>query len=139
MLLKQRQGEKELGNAVERWLSCPSRVITCRNIPPHPLRPLRCFPQVRGKLYELLTNCIPADLIIKTLLQALLRRLDDEMKVPGGGRRVERTSSMAAAIEGQASTAKQPLLMSPGSLADTPHCCSWVRAHAPCSTGEVAH
>jgi replication factor C subunit 3/5 len=35
---------------------------------------------VRGKLYELLTNCIPPDVIVKTLLKELLKRLDDEMK-----------------------------------------------------------
>mmetsp|Transcript_1360 Transcript_1360/g.2165 ORF Transcript_1360/g.2165 Transcript_1360/m.2165 type:complete len:355 (+) Transcript_1360:108-1172(+) len=35
---------------------------------------------VRGKLYELLANCIPPELIIKGLLLELLRKLDDEMK-----------------------------------------------------------
>eukprot|EP00879_Flechtneria_rotunda_P030668 GHRR01033334.1.p1 GENE.GHRR01033334.1~~GHRR01033334.1.p1 ORF type:complete len:183 (+),score=45.93 GHRR01033334.1:322-870(+) len=37
--------------------------------------------QVRGKLYELLGNCIPPELILRTLLVELLRRLDDELKV----------------------------------------------------------
>lgn len=35
---------------------------------------------VRGKLYELLANCIPPELIIKTLLLELLKRLDQELK-----------------------------------------------------------
>eukprot|EP00955_Chlamydomonas_euryale_P053774 355612-Chlamydomonas_euryale.AAC.3 len=37
--------------------------------------------QVRGKLYELLANCVPAELIIKTLLFELLKKLDEELKV----------------------------------------------------------
>jgi replication factor C subunit 3/5 len=36
---------------------------------------------VRGKLYELLANCIPPELILRTLLLDLLKRLDDELKV----------------------------------------------------------
>ncbi|KAF8072622.1 RFC3 [Scenedesmus sp. PABB004] len=36
---------------------------------------------VRGKLYELLGNCIPPELILRTLLVELLRKLDDELKV----------------------------------------------------------
>lgn len=36
--------------------------------------------QVRGKLYELLGNCIPPDVIMKTLTKDLLVRLDDELK-----------------------------------------------------------
>lgn len=35
---------------------------------------------VRGKLFELLANCIPAEIIVKTLLFCLLRRLDDSLK-----------------------------------------------------------
>lgn len=34
----------------------------------------------RGKLYELLTNCIPPETVIKTLTMVLLRRLDDQLK-----------------------------------------------------------
>ncbi len=34
---------------------------------------------VRGKLYQLLANCVPPDLLLKTLLISLLRRLDDRM------------------------------------------------------------
>jgi replication factor C subunit 3/5 len=34
----------------------------------------------RGKLYELLTNCIPADVILKTLNRELMHSLDDELK-----------------------------------------------------------
>jgi replication factor C subunit 3/5 len=37
--------------------------------------------QVRGKLYELLGNCIPAELIMRTLIMELLKKLDDELKV----------------------------------------------------------
>mmetsp|Transcript_11741 Transcript_11741/g.30075 ORF Transcript_11741/g.30075 Transcript_11741/m.30075 type:complete len:357 (-) Transcript_11741:48-1118(-) len=35
---------------------------------------------VRGKLYELLANCIPPELIIKLLARELIRKLDDELK-----------------------------------------------------------
>mmetsp|Transcript_10499 Transcript_10499/g.20276 ORF Transcript_10499/g.20276 Transcript_10499/m.20276 type:complete len:387 (+) Transcript_10499:143-1303(+) len=35
---------------------------------------------VREKLYELLINCIPAQVILKTLVMILIRSLDDEMK-----------------------------------------------------------
>jgi hypothetical protein len=43
--------------------------------------------QVRGKLYELLANCIPPELLLRTLLVELLAKLDDEIKVgrAGGG------------------------------------------------------
>jgi len=34
----------------------------------------------REKLYELLVNCIPADVIIKTLTMELLKNLDDSLK-----------------------------------------------------------
>jgi len=34
----------------------------------------------REKLYELLTNCIPADVVLKTLTRQLVRRLDDQLK-----------------------------------------------------------
>jgi hypothetical protein len=40
--------------------------------------------QVRGKLYELLANCIPPELLLRTLLVELLKKLDDELKVTGG-------------------------------------------------------
>ena len=46
---------------------------------------------VRGKLYELLANCIPPELILRTLLLDLLKRLDDELKVE--------TTSLAALYE----------------------------------------
>lgn len=36
--------------------------------------------QIRSKMYELLANCIPPELIIKTLLIELIRKLDDELK-----------------------------------------------------------
>lgn len=42
--------------------------------------------QVRGKLYELLANCIPPELILRMLLLALLSKLDDELKLVSGGR-----------------------------------------------------
>ena len=36
---------------------------------------------VRGKLYELLTNCIPADVILNTLTNELLKKCDDNLKI----------------------------------------------------------
>ena len=36
--------------------------------------------RAREMLYELLTNCIPADVVIKCLLKELCRSLDDELK-----------------------------------------------------------
>lgn len=36
--------------------------------------------QVRGKLYELLANCIPPELLLRALLLELLKKLDDEVK-----------------------------------------------------------
>lgn len=41
--------------------------------------PRRLF-QVRGKLYELLVNCIPPDVILKRLLAELMKKLDSELK-----------------------------------------------------------
>jgi hypothetical protein len=35
---------------------------------------------VRGKLYELLTNCIPPEVIFRHLTVELLRKLDDELR-----------------------------------------------------------
>ena len=35
---------------------------------------------VRSKLYELLTNCIPPDVLLRTLVAVLLRRVDDQIK-----------------------------------------------------------
>jgi replication factor C subunit 3/5 len=34
----------------------------------------------REKLYELLVNCIPANVIIKTLAKELMKNLDDSLK-----------------------------------------------------------
>lgn len=36
--------------------------------------------QVRDMVYELLTNCIPADIIITTLAKELMKQLDDQLK-----------------------------------------------------------
>jgi replication factor C subunit 3/5 len=36
--------------------------------------------KARDKLYELLANCIPADIILKVLLRELSCRLDDDLK-----------------------------------------------------------
>ena len=36
---------------------------------------------LRGKLYELLSNCIPADTIIKTLTTELLKKCDENLKI----------------------------------------------------------
>ena len=41
--------------------------------------PKRLF-EVRGKLYELLVNCIPPELILRRMALELLPRLDDELK-----------------------------------------------------------
>ena len=41
--------------------------------------PKRLF-VVRGKLYELLTNCIPPELILRRLMLELVKKLDDELK-----------------------------------------------------------
>ncbi|KAL9660845.1 hypothetical protein QQ045_025663 [Rhodiola kirilowii] len=41
--------------------------------------PKRLF-QVRGKIYELLINCIPPEIILKRMLYELLRKLDAELK-----------------------------------------------------------
>ena len=35
---------------------------------------------VRGKLYELLVNCIPPEVVFRRLAQELLRKLDDELR-----------------------------------------------------------
>ena len=35
---------------------------------------------IRSKLYELLTNCIPPDVVLRTLVAVLLRRVDDQIK-----------------------------------------------------------
>lgn len=36
--------------------------------------------QVRGKLYELLCNCIPPEVILRSLTLALVKRLDDQLR-----------------------------------------------------------
>lgn len=36
--------------------------------------------KVRGKLYELLANCIPPDLIMRSLVQDLLRKVPNGVK-----------------------------------------------------------
>lgn len=36
--------------------------------------------KVRGKLYELISNCIPADMIMRTLTQALLRKIPPQVR-----------------------------------------------------------
>jgi replication factor C subunit 3/5 len=35
---------------------------------------------VRGKFYELLTHCIPPTIILKTVADELVRRVDDSLK-----------------------------------------------------------
>ena len=46
--------------------------------------PFLCPPpqllKVRGKLYELISNCIPADMIMRTLTQALLRKIPPQVR-----------------------------------------------------------
>lgn len=41
--------------------------------------PKRIF-QVRGKLYELLVNCLPPTLILRKLALELVRKLDEEVQ-----------------------------------------------------------
>jgi replication factor C subunit 3/5 len=36
--------------------------------------------QAREMMYELLTNCIPADIIMQTLTRELMKALDDTLK-----------------------------------------------------------
>lgn len=36
--------------------------------------------RIRANLYELLTNCIPADVILRCLTDVLLKRVDDQIK-----------------------------------------------------------
>jgi len=36
--------------------------------------------EAREKLYELLINCIPADVILRTLSRELMKQLDDQLK-----------------------------------------------------------
>ncbi|GAB2231572.1 hypothetical protein Droror1_Dr00010580 [Drosera rotundifolia] len=42
--------------------------------------PKKLLFQVRGKLYKLLSNCIPPEVIFKRLLYELLKKLDAELK-----------------------------------------------------------
>ena len=35
---------------------------------------------MRGKLYELLVNCVPPEIILRRLCLELLKKLDDELK-----------------------------------------------------------
>lgn len=41
--------------------------------------PRRLF-QVRGKVYELLTNVVPPELIMRQLASELMKKMDDEVK-----------------------------------------------------------
>lgn len=40
----------------------------------------KCLYAVRGKLYELLVNCVPPEIILRRLCLELLKKLDDELK-----------------------------------------------------------
>ena len=75
--------------------------------------PKRLF-AVRGKLYELLVNCIPPELIIKKLMVELARKLDDELK--------HKVADCAAFFEHrlQARTHFLPCLSKPALLAASP-------------------
>jgi hypothetical protein len=57
---------------------CLSMYIGCT----HARTPL----QVRGKLYELLANCVPPELLMRTLALELLKRVDEELKVRDWGK-----------------------------------------------------
>lgn len=56
---------------------------------------------VRGKLYELLGNCVPPELIIRVLLLELLRKLDDELKAEA--------TSLAAFYEHRMQEGQKPI------------------------------
>lgn len=57
----------------ERFVDELGRIITEEQSPQR-------LQLARGKMYELLANCIPPDVIIKTLTNVLLKRLDDQIK-----------------------------------------------------------
>lgn len=42
----------------------------------------RCLYLARGKMYELLVNCVPPELVLRRLALELLARLDDELRQP---------------------------------------------------------
>ena len=58
----------------ERFIATVA-VDVCREQSPQQLL------RVRSKLYELLTNCIPADLIMKELAKNVMRKCDDQLKI----------------------------------------------------------
>lgn len=57
----------------ERYIAQLAREITAAQSP-------QALLEARAKLYELLANCIPPDLIFKTLTEELCRSLDDDLK-----------------------------------------------------------
>ena len=82
------------------WLGLAARRQTALDLEPGPAAPVRCLlaaqeiandvvkeqsPKqlytVRGKLYELLANCVPPDVILRTLLTEMLAKMDDDIKV----------------------------------------------------------
>ena len=56
---------------------------------------------LRNKAYELITNCIPPELVLKTLVFALLRRVDDQIKAE--------VVSYAAVMEHRLHTGSKPI------------------------------
>ena len=95
------------------WAACgtrlpgsPFNLLVPNPLPPHTTPPL--LPQevagdilreqspkslfvVRGKLYELLVNCIPPEVLLRRLAVELMRKLDDDLK--------HSTAAAAAAYE----------------------------------------
>jgi len=57
----------------ERYVALIAKDVTANQTP-------QVLLDTRAKLYELLANCIPADIIFKTLTTELCRKLDDDMK-----------------------------------------------------------
>lgn len=67
-----------LCHAVVMWL-CASVVQEIANFILQEQSPKRLY-EVRGKLYELLVNCLPPELILRRLALELFRKLDDELR-----------------------------------------------------------
>ncbi|THU65344.1 hypothetical protein C4D60_Mb05t02660 [Musa balbisiana] len=73
-----REGQHSLRRKMEKY-SASCRLILCCNSSSKVTEAVRLF-SVRGKIYELLVNCIPPEIILKKLLSELLKKLDSEFK-----------------------------------------------------------
>lgn len=109
---------------------CPSP-LTGRLLPflrfPCPRRRLL---EVRGRLYELITHCIPADVIIKTLTAELIRNLDGQLKVE--------ITRQAAAYEHRLQVRRPPCTR-PGRAMCACEMKFPATAHGLCELGQSAH